>query len=89
MNRVPTFFLFEVFGDFWYWPSWKHIDDRIDYSEENIATGTKQLEVIPAFEWPDTGPDTVMGLHFYGAMLTDDMTALRGFMAFEEWGYGP
>lgn len=93
LYSVPTFFILEVYSDFWFWPDWSHFDpsdpSTVTYTNEEIPTGTKILEVIASFTWPETGPDTITGLRFWGAMLNDDMNVIRGDFAVQEWGYGP
>jgi hypothetical protein len=91
--EVATFFILEIFGDFWFWPSWIHFDasgsNQVDFEFIDVPTGTLAVTVLPEFPWPDTGPDTVTGLWMFGAMLTEDMTAILGNMASQQWGYGP
>ncbi len=90
---VATFFILEVYGKFWFWPSWalfdypEHAD--IDFRNINVPTGTTEVIVIPSFDWPDTGQDIVTGLGFFGAMLNQEMDDIMGGFAFKEWGYGP
>ncbi|MGB3976253.1 MAG: hypothetical protein WBM02_12190 [bacterium] len=93
LSKVPTFFILEVYGKFWFWPSWAYFDypdyTDIDYELIYIPTGTTSITVIPAFTWPDTGQDIVTGLGFYGAMLNSEMSGILGELAVKEWGYGP
>ena len=93
LTEVATFFILEVFGKFWFWPSWAYFDypdyQDIDYKSLDVPTGTTKIVVIPPFEWPDTGQDVVTGLAFYGAMLNPKMNDIMGGFAFKEWGYGP
>ncbi|MGB4100145.1 MAG: hypothetical protein WBM02_12180 [bacterium] len=93
LNKVPTFFILEVYGIFWFWPSWAYFDypdyTDIDYELIYIPTGTTSITVIPTFTWPDTGQDVVTGLGFYGAMLNPEMSGILGELAVKEWGYGP
>ena len=93
ITGVPVFFILEVYGDLWFWPGWKYYSPpnstEMDFTLKDVATGTETIEVIQAFPWPNTGPDTVTGLHFYGAMLNPGMTDILGDYAFETFGYGP
>ena len=93
LSKVPTFFILEVYGKFWFWPSWAYFDypeyPEIDWKNIYVPTGTTIIAVVPPFEWPDTGSDIVTGLGFYGAMLNPDVTDILGEIAYQEWGYGP
>ncbi len=93
LSKVPTFFILEVYGKFWFWPSWAYFDypdyTDIDYELIYIPTGTTSITVIPQFVWPDTGSDIVTGLGFYGAMLNQEMSDIMGEIAIKAWGYGP
>ncbi len=93
MTDVATFFILEVYGKFWFWPSWVYFDypeyAEIDWENIDVPTGTTVIVVIPTFEWPDTGQDLVTGLGFYGAMLNPEMNDIMGDFAFKSWGYGP
>ena len=93
LSEVPTFFILEVYGKFWFWPSWAYFDHpeytEIDWKNIDVPTGTTNITVIPSFEWPDTGSDIVTGLGFYGAMLNPEVTDILGEIAYQEWGYGP
>ncbi len=93
LTDVPTFFILDVYGQLWFWPSgkWYSPPDsmEIDYELKVIPTGTTWVEVVPQFVWPDTGDDELAGLYFYGAMLNSAMNAIEGLWASVEWGYGP
>lgn len=93
MEDVPTFFVLDVYGDFWFWPGWKHyappVATDIDFDYIDVPEGSTTVIVIPEFLWPDTGTQTVSGLWFYGAMLDPAMTGILGSMASQQWGYGP
>ncbi|MGB4099493.1 MAG: hypothetical protein WBM02_08810 [bacterium] len=90
---VPTFFVLEIYGRFWFWPSWAYFDYPdyigIDGKLMDVPTGKTKVRVVPPFKWPDTGSDIVTGLGFYGAMLNPEMTDIMGEIAYKEWGYGP
>jgi len=74
-------------GDYWFWPSWSQYPPAIDIGAVDLAHGCQQVEIIPEFAWPpDTGGAT--GLTFYGALLTEDLTALLGALGQWEFGYG-
>lgn len=90
---VPVFFILDVYGELWFWPSWAHYappgSTAVDYELRDIHTGYVDIGVVPEFTWPDTGTDSAIGLYFYGACLTPDMTAIDGIWSAVEWGFGP
>jgi len=86
---APVFFILDVFGSYYFWPSWAHYPPEVDFQYVFVPYGTTELTVIATFSWPDTGSAEATGLYFYGAMLNEDMTAVLGELAVAEWGYGP
>ena len=93
MTAVPTFFILDVYGQFWFWPGWKHYappaSNDIDYRNLDVPAGTTEVIVLPEFVWPETGSGQADGLWFYGAMLDPGMTSIMGQMAARQFGYGP
>ncbi len=93
LTDVPTFVFLDIQGSYWFWPGWQMFDPAdpatVDFSYEVVPTGSTELTILPPFDWPETGSETVTGLRFWGAMLNEDMTAIRGNHAMVEWGYGP
>jgi formylglycine-generating enzyme required for sulfatase activity len=93
LGDLPVFFVLEVHGEFWFWPSWSRYSPSgqggVDWEVLPVPVGRTDVDVVPAFEWPDTGSEAVGGLHFYGAMLDPSMSFVIGEPAMVEWGYGP
>ncbi|MCD4654977.1 hypothetical protein K8T06_13715 [bacterium] len=87
MTDIPVCFMLQVHNDFWLWPDW--FMNEFACHVLDVPFGIMPLEVIPACVWPDTGSQTLSGLWFYGAMLTQDMSAILGGFAAIEWGFGP
>ncbi len=91
LSNIPVFFLLDVYGDYWFWPCWRHYSpsdpSSFCYETRNIPTGTTSVTVISGFLWPETGSE-LHGLYFYGAMMTPDLSSLIGTMAVREWGFG-
>jgi hypothetical protein len=89
---LPLFVVLDVYGSYYFWPSWTHYDPpaspEIDYREELLEIGVRELSIIDPFPWPDAG-GPVEGILFHGALLTPDMTGIYGEMDSVEWGYGP
>ncbi len=90
---VPVFFVMDIHGEFWFWPSWAHYhppeNPDIDYKLLDIPEGTAAIDVISEMTWPDTGSMRDSGLYFYGALLNEYLTEIIGDMAVREWGFGP
>ncbi len=91
LEDVPVFFVLDVYGSYWFWPSWIPYappgSTAIDYQVMDVPSGTETIEVIALFTWPDTGGGSASGIRFYGAMLDETMTGLRGDLAVVTWGY--
>ena len=84
LKDVPIVTLMAIFDDYWFWPAWNQFDPDtgvgFDFLPQHVENGTTFLNIIPPFEWPDTGSQVVPDIQFMSAMLSDDMTALRGLM---------
>ncbi len=74
---VPTFVLLDVFGSFYFWPTWTR---RPDWMTPDFDESLTTLIIIDSFPWPDAGEAS--GINFYGAILNDEMTAVRGQVGF-------
>jgi len=88
---VPTFFLLDVYGEYWFWPSWSYFVPTdaasVDYRLLAVPLGTTVVPVLEAFIWPETGGDSLTDLRFWGAMLTSDLGSVLGDYAVATWGY--
>jgi len=91
--QTPVCFILDVLGALYFWPSWIAYEPPaqpdIDWQVLDIPAGSSALDIVPVFTWPDTGDSRLTGLHFYGAMLNPDGTAIVGQWADAGWGYGP
>jgi FG-GAP-like repeat len=92
VSDVPLIVFLEVYGDFWFWPAWSMFDpafgEGFDFAYVMLANGVETQIIIEPFTWPDTGPGTVSGIRFYGAMLTSNLSAIMGFYDVESWSFG-
>ena len=87
LTDIPVFFLLDVYGEFWFWPSWVQFqppENAVDFEMVDLSTGTTAIEVLPSFTWPHAGE--AHGLYMYGAMLNQAMTEIMGEMAIVEFG---
>ncbi len=86
MPEVPVFVLLQVFDQYWFAPTWTHIDDGIDYYEEDVESGMTRKAIIPEFDWPVI-QGSFTGLNFIGAMLNPEMNAILGNPGYWSFGY--
>jgi uncharacterized protein len=93
MTDVPTFFMLDVLGEYFFWPGWVHYHPpektQMDYQILDVPFGTSRVDVIPEFIWPDTGTGHVDGIGIFGVMLNGQMTSVLGNIGYASWGYGP
>ncbi|GEM_PF-1237280 len=93
IGNVLVFFVLRVHDGYWFWPSWIECPAQpcaeADWDPRPVGTGSTEIIVVPWFEWPDTGSQSVQGLHMYGAMVSEDGSGILGAMADVEWSYGP
>lgn len=71
--NAPVFFVLEIDGGFWFWPSWADLD----YQMMELQPGLSNLTVIEPFTWP-SGAGNSNQLYFYGAILNESMTGILG-----------
>ncbi len=67
--QVDMYILLDVYGEFFCYPTWEHIDHGLPYERTFIPGGESgTMTVMPPFNTPDVYP---MGpFHFYAAMFT-------------------
>ncbi len=86
---VPLFVILDIQGQYWYWDEWTQ---EIDFNYIELPQPTDELMIISEFSWPDTGQETMSGLHFWAAMLNSSMTDILGGeqgLALWTFGFGP
>ncbi|MBN1549977.1 hypothetical protein JW979_00850 [bacterium] len=93
LNETNVFFVLGVYGEFWFWPSWRHFcpqdPNSLDFQTMDVFPGTTHISVLEGISWPDVGEKRMTGLTFYGAMVDKLLQSLIGDMAMIEWGFGP
>jgi len=93
LSGTQVFFMLDVYGEYWFWPSWSYYDAAagtgVDYNTMDVPLGDTIVNVLEPFIWPDTGPATVTGLRFWGAMVNASAGGLVGSYGMVEWGYAP
>lgn len=89
-GMYPLFVILDVFGEYWFWPSWVHHeppDFQIDYREIELKPGLQLLGIIPPFPWP-SGAGSLSGIVFWGALTNREITDILGVYDRIEWSYG-
>jgi hypothetical protein len=75
--------------EYWFYPSWSKYPPDFDYLLRELPHGWSQEPVVPEFRWPDTGSSSLAGIRIYGAVLNQEMTAIRGGIGYVEFAFGP
>jgi hypothetical protein len=85
LEGFPLFVVLEYHGSFWFAPSWRSLDEGIDYYLLDHPVGRTVLRIIEPFVWPaDVGE--AEGLVFWGALTTPDLGGIVGQMG--SWTFG-
>ncbi len=63
---VLEFILLDVYGDYWFWPSWSN---SVDSKQRNLFEDFNETDVILDFTWPET-ENSASDIRFWSA-LTD------------------
>lgn len=71
---VDTYILLDVYGSYWYWPSW---DTVLDYREDILRAGQDNLENLLEFTWPKFD-GSFEGVYIWGATLKSGTTDIIG-----------
>lgn len=79
MPDTPVFIMMEIYGEYFFAPSWCSLNTGIDNFVLDLEPGRTELEVIPQCSCPAvTVP--LMGACIYGAMTDPGMTHIIGEM---------
>ncbi|MBN1356264.1 hypothetical protein JXA40_08385, partial [bacterium] len=81
---VFEYILLDVYGNYWFWPSWSV---EPDYRSRTIPSQAAGEETILDFWWP-AGVGSAEGLLFWGAVLDSEFMMLLGDYDMVEFGYG-
>lgn len=87
-NDCRLFVILDVYGSYWFAPSWISGMSGFDCYFIDLATGSHDvLPVIPEFIWP-SGTGQASGLMFYGAVTDPALTQILGNLDVVMFGYG-
>jgi hypothetical protein len=86
LEGYPLFVLLEVFGSFFFAPSYNQTFDNYLIDHPIFSPGETRITVLPEFDWPDiTG--SADGIKWYGAMTDPQMTKLTGTLGVFNFGW--
>ncbi|GEM_PF-6644063 len=87
---MPVFFLLELSGSYFFWPSWRLFDPPdapfIDYSFCDLPSGTVTIPIFPEFTWPELGLPTTEA-QFLTAITTRNFSSLASDVATISWSF--
>ncbi len=81
----PLFLLLDVYGEYWFAPSWIYVEDGADYYMRNFAPGANWIMAIQEFPWPQ-GAGSASDIFFHAALTDPGVTTLLG--EFDSWRFG-
>ncbi len=81
----PLFVILDVYGSYWFGPSWKPADQGIDFYLQEFEPGLTEVVIIPEFLWPEI-KGSGSGIVFWGAMTDPSHSELFG--TFSNWTFG-
>jgi hypothetical protein len=79
---IPIFAILDVFGTYFFAPGYTDFD----YYVRHIPPGLMELNVLPAFLWPE-GAGAALGVVWYAAMTDPDITELFGALGTFTFGW--
>jgi hypothetical protein len=82
LTEYPLFVILDVFGDYFFAPSFTQTPD---YFPGPWSTGVTIIEVLPEFEWPETGT-SASGIIWYAALTDPAVTHIVGQS--DSWEFG-
>jgi serine protease len=87
LTQVPIFVILDVYGHYFFAPSWRSESEGIDfYHFDAIPSGLQEIEVIPEFSWPEN-VGSASGLIFFAAMTDANTSYIQGTFGSWEFGY--
>jgi len=74
------FIFLDVYGEYWFWPSWISLADGIDFRTESIPAGRSANESILNFIWPENS-GAAENILFWAGLLEEGTTTVWGNIA--------
>lgn len=66
--HVDTFIVLSVVGNYWFWPSWVHLSEGIDFQDMMLPAEVVSGDTVLEFTWP-AGTGVASDLCFLGVIL--------------------
>ncbi len=82
----PLFVILDVYGSYWFGPSWRSMEEGIDFYSDDYEPGITQVTVIPEFNWP-ANVGSASEIVFWGAMTDPGITELFGTHSMVTFGW--
>lgn len=86
LTNHHVFIILDVFGEYYFLPSWTNSHDGIDSYHHSIPPGAWQFQVVPMFNWPVVY-GSANGLIFWGAITDPDITGIIGELNSVSFGW--
>lgn len=65
-SNVPMAVALEIAGSYWFWDDWT---SDFDFGMVDYPSGESCVQILPDFEWPDTGSMEMSGIQFFGGLI--------------------
>jgi len=84
---LPLFVLLDVYGEYWFAPSWISEKDGLDYYKDlTFKPGITNITIIEQFDWP-ANAGKADDIFFYAALLTPEMDRIFGIFSQAEFSW--
>jgi len=84
--NAQEWIILDVFGDYWFWPTWRQ---DADFITRSLSSGVVyEDETILDFIWPDV-EGSITGIMFWGALVDPAQVQILGDYDVISFGYGP
>jgi len=84
---VDVFIALEVYGSYWFWPSWISMDEGIAFDPSvSVSAASEMTADVIQFTWPEV-EGKATGLFFYGLLLDSASGLMQGDLSWICWEY--
>ncbi|MCD4654294.1 hypothetical protein K8T06_10215 [bacterium] len=84
---VDVFIALEVYGSYWFWPTWVGMDEGIAFDPAvSVAAASETNGDALQFTWPNI-EGRAPGLFFYGLLLNTSNSQIMGDLSWVCWEY--
>ncbi len=82
LMELPLFVILDVFGSYYFAPSFSDFD----YLKAELEPGMNTIHIIPGFEWPQDAGEA-SGILWYAALTDQDISKILGNLSTFEFGW--